>query len=118
MSPLRAFQFPKMKKVFASPFLLTVAIISGIRILRERVNHLTSHNNDQKARIRELENELNYQKAIYNVEVAKIKEMESRGFRQSYQDSGFGSADDSEALEKLKESHAKDRMSRFPRAPH
>ena len=95
------------------PSPLSVAIISGIRRLREKVSYLTSENNDQKARIRGLETEVSHQRTLYNIEVEKAKEIESRNIRRSLQDSGFGSIEDSdEALERLKESHAKERMSR------
>ena len=92
--------------------MLTVDIISGLRTLQEKVNFLTSENNQQKTRVRELEDDLRHQRRLYDIERARANEAENQMFRKSSNDSGFGSVGDSdEALERQKASHAKERMS-------
>jgi hypothetical protein len=92
--------------------MLTLDIIAGLRILQEKIVLLTSENDHQKNRVRDLEKKLNQQKALYDMERARANEVENQMLRRSSRDSGFGSVEDSdEALERQKASHAKDRMS-------
>ena len=91
---------------------LILDIISGLRTLQDKVNCLTTENNQQKTRVRDLENELRRQKSLYEAERAKADEKENQLYRQSSRDSGFGSVEDpDEVVERQKASHAKDRMS-------
>ena len=91
---------------------LTVDIISGLRVLQEKVNFLTAENNQQKTRVRELEDDLRHQRRLYDIERARANEAENQMFRRSSNDSGFGSVGESdEALERQKASNAKERMS-------
>ena len=81
------------------------------------MRHLTSENDLQKARVRELENELRHQKVLYEFERGRVMDSENQMLRKSSRDSGFGSVEDyDEALERQKASHAKERMSIFRRS--
>lgn len=103
-----------MRKVSSNCIVLTTDIISGLRVLQDKIKYLTSENNHQKTRVRDLENELRHQKRLYDIERTRANENDHQMFRRSSGDSGFGSVGDpDEALERQKASHAKDRMSTF-----
>jgi hypothetical protein len=94
--------------------LLILDIISGLRVLQNKVNRLTSENTHQRTRVRELENELRNQHALYEAEKARADDAESQMLRRSSRDSGFGSVGDSdEALERQKALHARQNMSQI-----
>ena len=79
------------------------------------MRHLTSENNLQKARVRELENELRHQKVLFEFEKARVMESENQMLKKSSRDSGFESVENSDdAFERAKASHAKERMSTIP----
>jgi hypothetical protein len=104
-----------MRKVSRNCIGLTIIdIISGLRVLQDKVKYLTYENNHQKTRVHELESELRHQKRLYDIERTRANENDHQMFRRSSGDSGFGSVGDpDEALERQKASHAKDRMSTF-----
>lgn len=102
-----------MKKVYedVSSVWLMPDIIAGLRTLQDKVDHLTSENNHQRTRVRELETELRHQKRLYDLERDRANKAESQMLRQSSTDSGFGSVGDSdEALERQKAVHAREKM--------
>lgn len=83
--------------------------------MRERVKSLTAENNIQKTRVRELEAELHHQKNLLDIERVRFSKQDMGMFRRSSGDSGFGSVEDpDEALERVKEIHAKEKISTFP----
>jgi hypothetical protein len=105
-----------MKKVRedVSSVWLIPDIIAGLRTLQDKVDHLTSENNHQRTRVRELETELRHQKRFYDLERDRANKAESQMLRQSSPDSGFGSVGDSdEALERQKAVHAREKMRIF-----
>ena len=90
---------------------MTLDIISGLRALQGKVDHLTSENNHQRIRVRELETELRHQKRLYDLERNRADKAEAQMMRQSSRDSGFGSVGDSdEALERQKAFHAREKL--------
>jgi hypothetical protein len=112
--PVKSIPVPKDEEGIycLKSFWLILDIIAGLRSLQDKVDHLTSENNHQRSRVRQLETELRHQKRLYDLEQTRANKAESQMLRQSSRDSGFGSVGDSdEALERQKSVHAREKIS-------